>query len=132
MDIKMNKVSRKDLKIFCIVWFSIFLFLFLGSILFYGSTAYWAIPFGLFFLLISFVRPTAVSGFYMIWLKVGEAIGGVISKVILVILFYGMITPFGLVFRIMRIDPLKKKLEPNNPSYWIVRKTQPGPLKNQF
>lgn len=54
------------------------------------------------------------------WLRLGELIGAVISPIVLAALFYGVVTPAGLVSRILGRDPLR--LRPRSPhTYWIER-----------
>jgi len=50
-------------------------------------------------------------------------------------LFFGVLTPLGLVLRLIGRDPLKLGFDPRAPSYWITR-TSPGgrqiSMKKQF
>jgi hypothetical protein len=51
------------------------------------------------------------------------------------IMFYGVITPTGLIMRAFGKDPLRLRFEKDADTYWIVR-TPPGPapasLRDQF
>lgn len=58
--------------------------------------------------------------------------GKINSKIIIFILFYFIFLPIGLVFKILKKDLLKKKLDKSSNSYFIDRVTQPGDMKNQF
>lgn len=44
------------------------------------------------------------------------------SQVILVVLFYLVITPLGLILKIFGKDLLDLKIEKNKNSYWVPRK----------
>ena len=46
-------------------------------------------------------------------------IGFCLSYVILIFLFYGVITPVGLILRLVGRDPLRRKFEPDAPTYWV-------------
>ena len=48
-------------------------------------------------------------------------IGIVVSHVILAVLFYGVITPLGLLAQLMRSDPLSERRDPEAKSYWQKR-----------
>jgi hypothetical protein len=53
-------------------------------------------------------------------------IGFVLSWVIMVLLFYVVITPIGLAMRWAGRDPLEKRFEPETESYWVeVRRERP-------
>lgn len=124
--------ARKDLRIFSLIWSAIFLTIGTLPIASGGGVRAWAlVPSGVF-LAVGFICPEIVSGFYKIWVKFGEFVGGIISKAILVLLFFGLIFPYGLLFKIVGKDPLKRKQNPKPFSYWILRETQPGSLKNQY
>jgi hypothetical protein len=45
-------------------------------------------------------------------------IGFVVAYVILGVLFFVLITPLGLAFRLIGRDPLKRRFEPEVPTYW--------------
>lgn len=128
----MKQPKLKDLKTFALIWSLIFLIVGIWP-LFSGNTVrLWAMLIMLLFLIVAFLKPSLLNSFYKIWIKIGEVIGGFISKVIMVILFYGMFTPVAFVLRLLGKDLLRKKLDKNSSSYWIKRDTQPGSLKNQF
>lgn len=128
----MKQAKQKDLKTFALIWSFIFLIVGLWPLLHGNAVRLWAIVVMLIFGIIAFSKPSLLSSFYKIWVKVGEFIGGIISKAIMVILFYGMFTPIAIILRLLGKDLLGKKLDKNSSSYWIERDTQPGSLKNQF
>ena len=45
--------------------------------------------------------------------------GQVLSHVVLAVLFYGLLTPIALFFRLIGRDPLKRRWEPEQKSYWV-------------
>jgi hypothetical protein len=66
--------------------------------------------------------PSAARLFHVGWMRLAAALGYVNSRILLTLMFYGAITPYGFVSRLVGRDPLRrrgKKLE----SYWIERKT---------
>ena len=44
-----------------------------------------------------------------------------ILKGVLLVLFFTVMTPIGLILRILRIDFMQRKLNKNVPTYWIQR-----------
>ncbi len=128
----MKQIKKKDLKTFALIWSFIFLIVGLWPLIAGNTVRLWAIVVMLIFGIIAFLKPSLLSSFYKIWVKVGEFIGGIISKVIMIVLFYGMFTPIAFMLRLLGKDLLRKKLDKSSSSYWIERDTQPGSLKNQF
>ena len=59
----------------------------------------------------------------------------VVNPIVMAILFYVAVLPTGLLMRAMGKDMLRLKREPENESYWILRRP-PGPapetMKDQF
>ncbi len=139
-----TEVSKKDLQIFELIWAMIFLgiavYPFFKSFnietinldYFLQTSRIWSLYVSGFFLLIAIVYPRLLKYFYSVWVKFGEFIGGIVSKVILFILFFGLFTPIGIFFRIIRKDLLHQKLDEKASSYWVIRKEEPGSMKNQF
>jgi len=53
-------------------------------------------------------------------------IGLVVSFILLAAFYYMVITPIGLVFRLMRRDPLCRKFDNATDSYWLPRPSTRG------
>jgi hypothetical protein len=71
----------------------------------------------------SWLFPRANRVLYLAVSVVGYPIGLVISYVLMAVLFYGLITPAGIVFRMLGRDPLKRTFDPGARSYWVDAKT---------
>lgn len=52
---------------------------------------------------------------------VGYPIGLVVSHVLLAGIYYLVFTPIGLAFKLIGRDAMKRRLEPDRPSYWEPR-----------
>jgi len=76
---------------------------------------------GLALLLTGFVPPLARL-FHVAWMKLAGILGYINSRVLLFLLFYLAITPYGLISRLFRRNPLNRRGEAKS-SYWIPRKT---------
>ncbi len=72
------------------------------------------------------------SGIFQGWIKVGDFLGKINSKIIIFILFFFVFTPIGFILIIIGKDLLNKKLNSTAKSYFVARKTQAGPMINQF
>jgi hypothetical protein len=49
-------------------------------------------------------------------------IGWVISHLVMVLFYYGIITPVALFFRLLKRDPLCRRYEPDANTYWLRHK----------
>ena len=70
--------------------------------------------------------PIAIKPVFIGLTLVAFPIGIVIGTLALAIVYYLMITPIGLIFKLIGRDPLERRLDPAASSYWIERKHTRG------
>lgn len=75
---------------------------------------------GLGFGLWGLLHPTSLRPLYMAWLSLAILLGYFVSRLLLILVFHLMVTPIGLVFRLMGKDLLDRRLKDRD-SYWHVR-----------
>jgi len=123
------KDNLQNLRVFGFIWALIFLI-----IAFKTNWNILAIILAVFFSVISLLKPDFFehSKIMPIWLKLGEVIGKINSKIIIFVMFYFLFMPIGLILKIMGKDLLKKKLQPNSKSYFIPRTQTQSDMRNQF
>jgi len=68
--------------------------------------------------------PPLFKSIYKLWLGFSVVLGYFISRIILTIVFFIVLTPMALIMRILGRDPMERKLDPAASSYW-KRKEQP-------
>lgn len=68
--------------------------------------------------LFSLIAPSFNRPLYLCLTILTFPIGFVLSFVVLAILFYGLITPVAILFRLLGRDPLQRRMEPDRKSYW--------------
>jgi|UniRef100_A0A7C4AQU2 hypothetical protein len=61
---------------------------------------------------------------YRAWIGISIIIGYFISRAILTVIFFVVITPTGLIFRIIGKDPMERKIDPSKESYWQKREQE--------
>jgi hypothetical protein len=61
---------------------------------------------------------------YKPWLKFGAVAGWINTRIILFVMFYGLITPTGLIRRLFGSDPLRRRFEPESDSYRVTNQPQ--------
>lgn len=120
---------------FGLIFAAFFLIIALLPLLRGGGIWLWAVGVSCAFGGVALVIPSALAQLNRLWTKFGLLMHRIISPVALAILFYGVVTPNGLLMRIFGKYPLRLRMDRNAASYWIER-TPPGPaaesLKNQF
>ncbi len=61
--------------------------------------------------------PTTLKPVYWVWMKLGGAVGYINTRLIMVIVFYVVFFPVGLVMKAMGKDPMRRKLKADQASY---------------
>ena len=65
--------------------------------------------------------PAAARAFHVAWMRFAVLLGHVNSRVLLTLVYYLVVTPYGVVSRLVRRDPLRRRA-PRGESYWVERK----------
>jgi hypothetical protein len=66
-------------------------------------------------------------------MKIGHVLGSINTKIILGIIYYLLITPMGLVMRLMGKDSMHRALGQGTDTYRVVRAPRPRHhMRNQF
>ena len=81
------------------------------------------------FFVVSAFLPWALRPLLAAWIKAVLAINWVVTRVLLGLVFYGMVTPARLVLKIAGDDPLQRQWEPEKASYWEEPEEQPEELE---
>ncbi len=77
----------------------------------------WAIA-GLF-ASFALVAPSYLNPVYHIWMRFGMVLGWIETRIILGLVFYGLILPMGLVMRLKGRDPMHRRIRTHELSYRI-------------
>tara|TARA_B100000963_G_C22610617_1_gene664657 strand:- start:1052 stop:1468 length:417 start_codon:yes stop_codon:yes gene_type:complete len=96
----------------------------------------WQIGYGLLALgvisfILSFIDPKLLKPIFISLTIVAFPIGFIISNIILAVIFYGIISPVAIIFKVFRRDALNRKIEPESTSYWILREEK-SPVSQRF
>jgi hypothetical protein len=66
--------------------------------------------------------PPAARAFHTAWMRFAVLLGHINSRVLLTLVYYLVVTPYGFVSRLAGRDPLRRRGE-SEESYWVERKT---------
>ena len=78
--------------------------------------------------------PPAARAFHTAWMRFAVLLGHVNSRVLLTLVYYLVVTPYGVVTRLVGRDPLRRR-GAKGESYWVGRKTTrqtPGQFERLF
>ena len=74
---------------------------------------------GSILILFGAIWPRELKYVYIAWMALAFTLGFVMSNVILILFFFIVVTPIGLLARLFRKDFLARKWDPQAASYWI-------------
>ena len=127
----MDNIKISSNKSFGIVFFVIFLLIAIYPLTNGGDIRIWSGIISFIFLVLGLLNSSILTPLNKIWFKFGIILGKIISPVIMAIIFFLVVTPTGLIMRILRKDILNLKYNQNK-SYWIEKEGPKSKMKNQF
>jgi hypothetical protein len=77
------------------------------------------------FILLTLILPQILLPLQKLWMSLAVVLGFFVSRLILIFLFYLILTPVGLLARLLGKSFLIRKIEPSTPSYWVKRSERP-------
>ena len=126
----MNKKSSN--KSFGILFFLVFLGLGLWPLTNDNSPNIYLIIISIIFLILGLLNSKLLSPLNSFWIKFGELLGKIIAPVVMVIIYFLILTPISLIVRLFGKDLLGLKFSKQLKTYWIKRKKDLGSMDKQF
>jgi hypothetical protein len=120
--------TNRDLNILAILFFVLPSAIGLVWVFWKGSqSGYYWIAAGIALALCRAVPPL-FRWIHRVWISFSVILGYFISRILLTIIFFVVIIPTGFLMRLFGKDPMDRKLDPAEETYWIKREVeQPDP-----
>ncbi len=128
---KSKNIKIGSNKSFGIVFFVVFLIIGLWPILNGNEIKIWSIIISLIFLILGINNSKILTPLNKLWFRFGIFLGNFIAPIIMGIIFFFVVTPTGLIMRLLGKDLIKLKKN-NDKSYWIEKKNIKSSMRNQF
>ena len=83
---------------------------------------------------LALLAPGLLGPVHKVWMRGAHALGWFNTRVLLSLVYFLIMTPTGVVMRLMGRDPLDRRLS-DRPSNWVERKRHPDPrgsMERQF
>ena len=116
---------------FGIVFFIVFLLISLYPLLNEGHLRIWSLIISFIFLILGLLNSKLLTPLNKIWFKFGILLGKLISPLVMGIIFFLVVTPIGLLMRMIGKDLLNLRFNTKK-SYWIEKDSLKSKMKNQF
>jgi hypothetical protein len=79
----------------------------------------WALALTVILVVPALVAPRILAPVYRVWMLLGEVLAWINTRIILGVVFYGVVTPIGLLMRLTGRDPMRRQFERAGESYRV-------------
>ena len=128
----MNKIKISSNRNFGLVFFIVFLIVSIWPLTYEEPIRIWSAIISLVFLILGLMNSKLLTPLNKLWFKFGMILGAIVAPIIMAAVFFLVVTPIGIVMRIMGKDLINKKHDKKKETYWITRRTSIGSMKRQF
>lgn len=99
----------------------------------FAQVRLWALAIAVLLVVVSLVRPVLLAPANRLWIRFGLLLSRVLGPVILMVMYFVVLTPVALVMRLTGKDLLHLKPEKSQPTYWLPRdQERAGSMRDQF
>jgi len=122
-----NETETKRLRTFGLLVGGIFLLIGLWPLLWRGEALrMWAILLSVGLVTPGIVWPQSLVPVYRVWMMFGHVLGWINTRILLGLVFFGLITPIGQVRRLFGKDSMRRNFEPELETYRVIREPRPS------
>ena len=126
-----QKIKLPSNRNFGIVFSVVFLIISLWPLLSQNDVRIWSLVISGIFLILGLINSKLLLPLNKIWFKFGILLGNFIAPIVMGIVYFMVVTPTGLIMRLLGKDLLNLKKN-NKDTYWIEKDNSNSDLKNQF
>ena len=126
-----NTIKLGSNRSFGIVFFVVFLIISILPLLKGNDLRIWSLIVSIIFLVLGIMNSSILRPLNKLWFRFGLFLGNFISPIILGFIFFFVVTPIGLIMKILGKDLLNLKKK-NVETYWIEKKEPKSNMKKQF
>ena len=127
----MDEIKISSNRSFGIVFFIVFLLIALYPLLKDNDLRIWSLVISFIFLILGLINSKILTPLNRLWFKFGLLLGRFISPLIMGIIFFVVVTPIGIIMRLLKKDLLNLKYNKKE-TYWIDKSGPKSKMKNQF
>ena len=127
----MDDIKIGSNRSFGIVFSIVFLLIAIYPLINSEELRVWSLIIAIIFLVLGLINSKILTPLNKLWFKFGILLGRIVSPVIMGIIFFLVVTPTGLIMRIIGKDLLYLKFNKNK-SYWIEKTGPKSKMRNQF
>ena len=116
---------------FGMVFTVVFLIISFWPLLKSGNIRYWSLIISIIFFVLALLNSDVLTPLNKIWMKFGLILGKIVSPIVMGFIFFVVVTPTGIIMRLLGKDLLNLKKN-SNKTYWIQKDNKNNNMRNQF
>ena len=129
---KKDSVKIPSNRSFGFLFFIVFLAISLWPLISQEDLRLWALILSLIFLILGILNSKILTPLNKLWIKFGIFLGNIVSPVVMGVVFFIVVTPIGLIMRLLGKDLLRVNKNESTFTYWIDREKKTDTMKRQF
>ena len=127
-----SKIKISSNRSFGLVFFVVFLIVALWPLKSGEDIRIWSLALSIIFFSLGILNSKLLTPLNKLWFKFGILLGSIVSPIVMGIVFFLVVTPIGIIMRLLGKDLLKKNKIKSASTYWIKRDKQHTSMKKQF
>ena len=127
-----SKIKISSNRNFGLVFFVVFLIVALWPLKHDEDIRLWSLVLSIIFFILGIFNSKLLTPLNKLWFKFGILLGSIVSPLIMGLVYFFVVTPIGVLMRILGKDLLKTSKVKSASSYWIKRDKQQSTMKKQF
>ena len=126
-----EKIKISSNRSFGIVFFVVFLLISIYPLINQSEIRLWSLIISIIFLVLGIANSKFLTPLNKLWFRFGLFLGKIISPIIMGVIFFLVVTPIGLLMRLLKKDLLNLKIN-DEKTYWIKKIDPNNRMNKQF
>ena len=127
-----SKIKISSNRNFGLVFFVVFLIVALWPLKYEEDIRLWSLVLSIIFFILGVLNSKLLTPLNKLWFKLGMFLGSIVSPIVMGIVYFIVVTPIGIIMRLLGKDLLKTNKIKSASTYWIKRDKQDSTMKKQF
>ena len=127
-----SKIKMSSNRSFGLVFFVVFLIVALWPLKSGEDLRLWSLVISVIFFILGVLNSRLLTPLNKLWFKFGILLGSIVSPLIMGLVYFFVVTPMGVLMRLLGKDLLKMNKIKNASTYWIKRDKEQSRMKKQF
>ena len=128
---KYQNIKLPSNRSFGLLFFIVFLIISIWPLSYSGEIRVLSLVISIIFLILGLINSNILKPLNFLWMKFGIFLGKIVSPLLMAIIFFLVVTPIGLIMRLLGKDVINLKYNKSK-SYWIEKNGPKSKMRNQF